>query len=390
MNRVAKLSAAEYVQAAARKGIGPKSALIERAATTRGLTTTRRSTTEVLVQMPGDARLPIYFHQMNGPRSFGGQFYCDQKLLARSILRSAGLNVVTSQAFEPSELDEGLRYAQRIGYPVVVKPTNLARGMGVSANVRSPEEFVTAWRRARAVKVGWPHIAATFARSVSEAPAPPSAIGLPARVTTYAEMIRHASSTARQRRWHPLLVEKRFQGNDFRAFVVGDDVISVTQRRAASVVGDGHATVGELIKRKNVIRADNLYLCDFPIPTTPEPLDLLTSAGLTLAYVPASGETVVLRTAPNLWAGGDSVDVTDAVHRGFIDVAVRAVRAIPGIEYAGVDLLALDITAPPTATNHIVSEIEYSPAAMAHFPLIGSPRDMAGAVLKYYLDHGAG
>ena len=60
------------------------------------------------------------------------------------------------------------------------------------------------------------------------------------------------------------------------------------------------------------------------------------------------------------------------------------------VEYAGVDLLTPDITAPPTATNYIVGEVEYSPAMMAHFPLIGTPRDMAGAVLQYYLDHGAG
>jgi D-alanine-D-alanine ligase-like ATP-grasp enzyme len=164
----------------------------------------------------------------------------------------------------------------------------------------------------------------------------------------------------------------------------------VTQRKPASVVGDGHATVGELIERKNVIRADNLYLCDFPIPTTPEPLDLLTSAGLTLSHVPASSETIVLRSAPNLWAGGDSIDVTEEVHPGFIDIVIRAVRAIPGVEYAGVDLITPDITAPPTATNHIVSEVEHSPATMAHFPLIGTPRDMAGAVLQYYLDHGPG
>ena len=213
---------------------------------------------------------------------------------------------------------------------------------------------------------------------------------LPARAAAYTEAIRHANSTAWQRRWRPLLVEKHFEGNDFKAFVVGDDIVSVTQRRAASVVGDGLATVGELIERKNAIRAQNLYLCDFPIPTTPESLDLLTSAGLTLSHVPASSEIVVLRRVHNLSAGGDSVDVTEEAHAGFIDIAIRAVRAIPGVEYAGVDLLTPDITAPPTANSHIVSEVEYSNAILAHFPLIGTPRDMAGAVLQYYLDHGPG
>ena len=142
VNEVGKLSAAEYVRAAAREGIGSKSALIEHAAVTRGLNTTRCSNTEILVEVP-EAGPPIFFHEMNGPRSIGGQFYCDEKPVARSILRSAGLNVVTSQAFDPSELGEGLRYAQRIGYPVVVKPTNLSRGMGVTTNIQTPEAFTT-------------------------------------------------------------------------------------------------------------------------------------------------------------------------------------------------------------------------------------------------------
>ena len=386
MKAVGSLSAADYVRAAQRAGIGPKSALIEHAAITRGLATTRSSSLEVLIEVPGDAAPPIYFHQMNGPRSIGGKFYCDEKAVARHLLSRAGLNVVTSRAFDPSELREGLRYAEGIGYPVVVKPTNLARGMGVTANIHTPQELVRAWRHARAANPGWLHKGATVARCLRETSVPWRARGWPA----YRDMIRQVSSTEWQSRWRPVLVEKHFYGNDFRAFVIGDNIVSVTQRKAANVVGDGRATVRELIERKNAVRADNTDLRNWPIPTRLESLDLLARAGLTMSHVPASGETVVLRSASNLVAGGDSIDFTEAAHPGFIDILIRAVRAIPGMPYAGVDLITPDITAPPTTTNHIVSEIEYSPCpTVAHFPLIGTPRDMAGAVLEYYLEHGA-
>ena len=387
---VGTLSAAEYVRAAARAGIESKSALIEHAAIARGLVTTRLSSAEVLIQLPGDAAPSIYFHQMNGPRSIGGRFYCDDKTVARDVLRRAGLNVATSQAFDPGELREGLRYAESIGYPVVVKPTNLARGLGVTANIQTPQAFARAWRHARTANSGWLDKGVTLARFVRETSGPRRARGLPARAAAYREVIRQASSTARQGRWRPVLVEKHFDGNDFKAFVVRDDLVSVTQRKAANVVGDGVATIRELIERKNGIRAENAYLCDYPIPTKLKALDLLASAGLTMSHVPASGEIVVLRSACNLAAGGDSIDVTEEVHPGFVDIAIRAVRAIPGVEYAGLDLIAPDITVRPTATNHIVSEVEYSNSIQAHFPLIGTPRDMAGAVLQYYLDHGAG
>jgi D-alanine-D-alanine ligase-like ATP-grasp enzyme len=391
MKAVGTLSAAEYVRAAARAGIGPKSALIEHAAAVRGLAASRLSSIEVLIEAPGDAAPSIFFHQMNGPRSVGGRFYCDDKAVARNILRRAGLNVVTSRAFAPNELREGLRYAESIGYPVVVKPTDLARGMGVTANIQTPAALENAWRHARAANSGWLDKGATVARALRETSGPKGARGLSARAAAYGDLIRQASSTAWQSRWRPVLVEKHFEGNDFRAFVVGDNMVSITQRKAANVVGDGVATVRELIERKNAARAQNASLYDCPIPTRLESLDVLAGAGLTLSHVPASGEVVVLRSASNLSAGGDSIDVTEQAHPGFIDVAIRAVRAIPGMPYAGVDLIAPDITAAPTATNYIVSEIEYSPCpTVAHFPLIGTPRDMAGAVLQYYLEHGAG
>jgi cyanophycin synthetase len=388
---VGTLSAAEYVRAAARQGIGPKSALIEHAAIARGLAVSRLSSMEVLVEVPGDAAPPIFVHQMNGPRSIGGRLYCDDKAVARNILRRAGLTVVTSRAFAPGEVSEGLRYAEGIGYPVVVKPTNLARGMGVTANISTPQAMERAWRHARAASSGLLDKGALVARSLRETNGPKGARGLSARAAAYRDMIRQASSTAWQSRWCPVLVEKHFHGDDFRAFVVGDNIVSITQRKAANVVGDGIATVRQLIERKNAIRAGNASLYDCPIPTRLESLDVLAGAGLTTSYVPASGEIVVLRSASNLSAGGDSIDVTDVAHPGFIDVAIRAVRAIPGMPYAGVDLITPDITAPPTPTNHIVSEIEYSPCpTVAHFPLIGTERDMAGAVLQFYLEHGAG
>lgn len=83
--------------------------------------------------------------------------------------------------------------------------------------------------------------------------------------------------------------------------------------------------------------------------------------------------------------GGDSIDVSDTCHPGFKDLAVRAVGSIPGLEYAGVDLLTRDITSEPRPGNYIVSEVEFFPGPVAHFPVVGIPRDMASAVLDYYL-----
>jgi cyanophycin synthetase len=155
-----------------------------------------------------------------------------------------------------------------------------------------------------------------------------------------------------------IVVERHFDGDDYRFFVV---------------------------ERKNAIRLANIYVRSYLIPDDPAVLDRLAASGHDLDGVPAKGERVVLRGASNLSAGGDSIDVTDATHPSFLEVAIRALAAIPGMRYGGVDILARDIAQPATADNHIVGEVEFSPAPLSQFPLEGKPRDMAGAVVAYYL-----
>ena len=87
----------------------------------------------------------------------------------------------------------------------------------------------------------------------------------------------------------------------------------------------------------------------------------------------------------NVSLGGEAVDVTDDVHASYRELAVKAVKAIPGMEYGGVDIFTLDYTSPRGPTNSAVSEIEFSPAPTGLFPTIGTPRDIAGAILDFYL-----
>src|SRR5690606_1368691 len=72
----------------------------------------------------------------------------------------------------------------------------------------------------------------------------------------------------------------------------------------------------------------------------------LDRAGLTLATVPAPGQRVVLSDSCSLSQGGDSIDVLDELHPSIRDACVRAVRAIPGIWYCGVDFLLEAATRP--------------------------------------------
>lgn len=321
-----------------------KSAVIEYAGLERGLDVERIDDNRLLIRTAAGV-LP--FVGINGPNSTViGRWICDHKEAQRALAANAGLRVTEFAAFPLDARSRGLEYARKLGWPVAVKPNNLSRSRGVTAAVGHPSEFHTAWQRAR-------------------------------------QAISESNRRAKAR----IIVERHVDGEDFRFFVVAGRVISVTHKARANVTGDGVMNVADLITAKNEKRATNPYLREFPIPHVPELLDALAAAGRTLNDVPHAGERLTLRTRSTLNAGGESVDVTDEADPFFKELAVAAVKAVPGLVYAGVDIMARDITArPATETEYVLGEVEYSPAPLAHFPAIGSARDMAGAILTHYLD----
>src|SRR5690606_12090213 len=95
------------------------------------------------------------------------------------------------------------------------------------------------------------------------------------------------------------------------------------------------------------------------------------------------GEHIQLLPVANIGTGGDSVDVTDEVHPGFIEIAVKAAHAIPEVFFAGVDILAPDITAAPDEQEYAICEVNTRPdIGMHHFPVRGQRRDAAGALIE--------
>lgn len=333
-------TAGEFVLDRKSKRIGIKSALMEYAALQRGLQVTRHNS---MVIVASEDDIQLGFRQMNGMLSSQvGRFFCDRKDQGRQRLADAGFTVTPSQLFGRNEWDKASAYAQSLGTESVIKPTTMARGRGITTKISTEDQFTAAWRRAF------------------------NAYRNPDRAQ--------------------VLVEKQIAGEDYRFYVIGDRIVFCTHRKRANVTGDGESTLTELIAAKNAVRAQNPYLRDYLVPTSPTELDRLPLYGWTLDHVPASGEDVELRGASNLSAGGDSIDCTDVMHPGYRQLVTGAVKVIPGMEYAGVDVITPDITQRPTAHNHVVSEVEYSPAPITHFPSQGPFRDMTGELLDYYLD----
>lgn len=226
-----------------------------------------------------------------------------------------------------------MRFVEEHGWPVVVKPVSGVGGDGVTAGISS---FNQLW-----------------------------------------EAIRHASGA------RGFLIEKHVPGDDYRFLVLNGKVIGVWGRDAANVIGDGTSSISELIDMKNAIRSSNPHLIGRPIKKSSLVQDHLRYADLKLDDVPVEGKKVYLRSAANLSAGGDNIEITEEVHPSLIEIAVDAARVVPGADLLGLDLLLDDPFSPASGQNVNICEINDNPGISAHdFPMFGAPRNTA----RQYVD----
>jgi D-alanine-D-alanine ligase-like ATP-grasp enzyme len=86
----------------------------------------------------------------------------------------------------------------------------------------------------------------------------------------------------------------------------------------------------------------------------------LAGRGLALDSVPEAGQQVRLRSLPNLSVGAEAL-AAGPVHPSVHALAVRTIRAVPGLAFAGIDLLVDDIAAPLTPGTHVVVELNAAP-----------------------------
>jgi cyanophycin synthetase len=86
----------------------------------------------------------------------------------------------------------------------------------------------------------------------------------------------------------------------------------------------------------------------------------LATQNLRPESIPASGEIAVVHLACNAGLGGRTVNITDQVHPGYVDICRRAADVV-GAKLAGVDLIADDITVAPSDGQFFINEVNTTP-----------------------------
>ncbi|MEJ7837569.1 MAG: cyanophycin synthetase [Thermomicrobiales bacterium] len=313
---------------------GPSTGAIVTEATRRGIPVIRLDPRRSLVQLGhGKYQRRIWATVTSDTANIAVDIASNKELTNR-LLHEVGIPVPRGQVV--TTVEEALRAAKRIGFPVVLKPLDGNHGRGVCINLTTDQE----------VREG-------FAVAIAES------------------------------RGDIVMVESYITGKDYRILVVNNEVVAVAERVPAHVVGDESSSVQELIEAANAdprrgvghekiltrIHVDNATM------------ELLARDGLTLATVPETGAVIQLKLTGNMSTGGTSIDRTDDIHPDNVEIARQAAMVV-GLDIAGIDLITEDISKTVRQTGGAICEVNAGPGFRMHTnPTEGHPRHVGRAVV---------
>ncbi|MBU9722718.1 MULTISPECIES: ATP-grasp domain-containing protein [Bacillaceae] len=257
---------------------------------------------------------------------------CKSKSLTNKYLLEAGVPIPQGRHFNVSATEnEILDYSLSIGFPLVLKPANESLGRGVVLNIKNVDDLKEALFYVR-------------------------------EKSGYKEVI----------------LQQYIKGNEYRVYVIGNEVVGVYKRKAANVIGDGMRTIKKLIEIKNIERKENPHLYKRLIAIDDKMIKFLSDKGKTIESIPKKGEEVILREIGNLPNGGDSVDFTDSLSEENKNIAIDGAKAV-GMAHCGLDMIIDE------NNQGKIIEINTRAHIGAHlFPVHGIARDIPGKIIDLY------
>jgi D-alanine-D-alanine ligase-like ATP-grasp enzyme len=246
----------------------------------------------------------------------------DDKLTTYILAQEIGVPV--AETHNITDVSQALKLLDRY-HEIVIKPGREAHGNGVSTQLKNAEQVEIAYQVAAAYKSG-------------------------------------------------VLVQPFLKGDDIRILFIGGQLAAAAIRRPASIIGDGHHTIREIISTENEsgMRAPNYQ----------KSLNLIDTAaaerflGETIDTVTEVGRVYTVVGPANMGSGGTSEDVTDNISPRLIEDGAKMLQSI-GLETGAADFIVQGET-------HNLLEINSNPSFGLHvFPSMGKSQDVAALYLDW-------
>ena len=222
--------------------------------------------------------------------------------------------------------------------PLVIKPTGLTAGSGVSTGLDTIEKAKEAFRIAK-------------------------------RPTE-----KHVGKTWQQK----IMIQEQVPGEDYRLLIIDGKLEVATKRIPAFIVGNGKSTIQELIEetnrdpRRDTSKPTHILK---PIKIDEPLLALLKEKNLSLDSVLSKDEKLTVRKVASMSQGGITEDFTDKVGPE-IKYVVESIASSIHAFVVGADVLCKDISKPLTKENGGIIEINTKPEAYLNlYPVMGEQRE---------------
>ena len=313
--------------------LGPSTGSIVQEAVNRGIPWIRLNKYSLVQLGYGANQKRIQATVTSETSSIGVEIACDKED-TKYLLEQAEVDVPRGDIIRRERsLEEACDY---VGFPLVIKPIDGNHGRGITVDINNLEDALVAFR--------------------------------------------HAKESSKS---GAIIVEKFITGDDYRLLVINNQLVAAAIRTPAHVIGNGKATVQELIDEVNSDprRGFGHEKVLTKITTNELTKTLIKAAGYTLDSVLAKGERLILKDTANLSTGGTAEDITDIVHPANVSMAERISKIID-LDICGIDIMTTDISKPISETGGAVLEVNAGPGFRMHLaPTTGLPRNVAAPVI---------
>lgn len=202
-----------------------------------------------------------------------GSSLSSNKLLSKMILRKTGCPVPAGSYID--NIDNLITYANKINFPVVIKPIDRDRSEGVTTDIKNYEQLQKA----------------------------------------YSEAVKFSKKT---------MIEEHIDGDVYRIALIHNNLIYVVKRVPKGVYGDGERTIESLIDNANIIENKKApWLRLKPFPKDQSALDSLYEQKVSMETVVDKGKYIYLRKIQSNQDGGGVEDFTEAIHPDNVKLAKK-------------------------------------------------------------------
>lgn len=319
--------------------LGPSTACIVDAATERQIPSIRL-TNGNLVQLGYGAQQHRVWTAETDQTSAIAEGISKDKDLTKSLLQACGVPVPEGRIVDSPK--DAWEAAEDIGLPVVVKPSDGNHGRGVSTELMTREEVAAAYQLADA--------------EGSE-----------------------------------VIVERFIPGNEHRLLVIGGRVAAAAKGETVSIIGDGQSSIHQLIDAQINSDPRRGEAEEFPldlicIDKNPSVVFEIERQGYVVESILPKNTAIIIQRNGNM-----AMDVTDSVHPEVAAAATLAARVV-GLDIAGIDLVAKDISQPLDGQRGAIVEVNAGPGLLMHLkPAEGQARPVGKAIVdSLFADDGSG